>query len=107
MAEILKSGTSIKDQELSRISIRITHSTFKAMVEVTTWPLVELIQDGGNSSEEKETSLSMLETEKFLMLKEDKIKKVRLFGFGEETMVHIKGGNLYISTRNPIQELRE
>jgi len=57
MVEILRSGTSIKDQEPSGTSIRITHSTFKAMAEATTWLSEALIQDGGNFLEEKETLL--------------------------------------------------
>jgi len=49
----------------------------------------------------------MLETEKFLMSKEEETQKVKLFGSGKETMVHIKGGKLYIWTRNQMSELLE
>jgi hypothetical protein len=61
--------------------------------------LAELIQDGGNFSEEKENSSSMFKTKKCLMSKEGEMLKVKLFGSGEETMVHIKGGRLFMKMR--------
>jgi hypothetical protein len=34
------------------------------------------------------------------MLKEEEMLKDKLFGSGEETMVHIKGGKLFMLIRN-------
>jgi len=46
-----------------------------------------------------ESSSETSKTKKYLMLKEEEMLKVKPSGSGEETMVHIKGGKLFILTR--------
>jgi hypothetical protein len=48
----------------------------------------------------------MSKTTKHLMLKEAKMQKVNLFGFGENTKDLTRDGRLYILMRKKLAELR-
>jgi len=53
-------------------------------------------QTGGNYSNMKESTSSMLRTRKHLMSKVVKIQKVKPYGFGEDTMDSTRDGRLFI-----------
>jgi hypothetical protein len=64
------------------------------MEEETISLLLLQTHNGGNSSSFEVNTLSMLRTTKHSMLKEEKTMKVKLFGFGRNTMVSTNNGRL-------------
>jgi hypothetical protein len=73
----------------------------------TIFKLITPTQDGSSSSHSKKDTSLMLKTRNVLMLREDKIKKDNLFGFGENIMVPIKDGPWNILTKRNLLQLRE
>jgi hypothetical protein len=62
---------------------------------------------GGNFSDLLGNILLMSKTTRLLMLKEEKMLKDKLFGFGENTMVSTRDGNLCILTKKMLLEQKE
>jgi hypothetical protein len=102
-----KNGTSINTQELSETSTRTTLSTLQVMVDLTILLLQVPTLTGGNFSDTKDNTSLMSKTIRHLMLKEEKMQKVKPSGSGEDTMVSTRDGELYILTRRTREEQRE
>jgi Tfp pilus assembly protein PilO len=60
------------------------------------FPLLALTQIGGRYSSIKEFTSTIGKTKRFLMLKEVKTEKDKLFGPGENTVVQTRNGISYI-----------
>jgi hypothetical protein len=107
MAELLKSGTSISHQRQSEVDTRTTLSTSKAMEDQTTLLWQALTLTGGSFSSLMVSTLSILRTKRLLMLKEDKIKKVKQFGHGEDITVWTRDGLFYTLLTERLTKRRE
>jgi hypothetical protein len=76
------------------------------MEEETISLLLLQTHNGGNSSSFEVNTLLMLRTTKHSMSKEEKTMKVKLFGFGENTMVSTKDGQSFIQIRRKLKRQR-
>jgi hypothetical protein len=104
----LNLGGSIKNQEqLRTLNTEDGLSTSRMVEDQTISKLITPTQDGSNSLHLKKDTLLMLKTKNVLMLREDKIKKDKLFGSGENIMVPIKDGPWNILTKRNQLQLRE
>jgi hypothetical protein len=104
----LNLGGSIKNQEqLRTLNTEDGLSTSRMVEDQTISKLITPTQDGSNSLHLKKDTSLMLKTRNVLMLREDKIKKDKLFGSGENIMVPIKDGPWNILTKRNQLQLRE
>jgi len=65
------------------------------MEDPTMFQLQALTQTGGRYSSIKESTLQIGKTKRFLMSKEDKTEKDKLFGPGESIVVQTRNGISY------------
>lgn len=87
----------IKNLRLSNLNKRlIFHGILQAQVNKLIFKFGTLTVVGGNFSNMMVKTLEMSKTIKFLMSKEEKMPKVKVFRYGTDTMDLIKNGNLFI-----------
>jgi hypothetical protein len=88
-----KNGISTKRPRPSNQLVRVTHHwTSNHQVNQPTFKYGAPTQDGGNSSNTKVKTLSILHQESVLMSQETKMKKPKTLWFMEDTMASTKDG---------------
>jgi len=96
----LKCGSMISIPKPLRTSkTRAGLGTSLVLEDPTTCMLITPTLNGGSCSNQKESSLSILKTERFLMLLEEKMKKVTTFKSGRKMAQRHSNGLLSMKTR--------
>lgn len=106
MASSLRNGTSIKPLEPSKTSVKEVNLWTSRMVEdLKTFKFGRPTVDGGNNSNSRENALSALRPEKYLKLKVELIKKVKLLLCHLALTRDTKDGRLSTVLKNPSKRL--